>query len=167
MRLRFHILSSLAILVTLGPAPDVGAQPQSVPEFAASDMLTGAPIRLADSREKVILLDFWASWCAPCLLSLPAYERIHNDLDPDRFELIAINVDEDTNDGHDFLLEHPVSYSVLADPQGVIGIPMKVRSLPVSYLIDREGRIVETFSGFREGDEETIQRKIQELLSPP
>lgn len=80
------------------------------------------------------------------------------------FELIAINVDEDTEDGLQFLEDHPVSYPVLADPEGDIGIPYRIRTLPVSYLIDRQGRIVQSYRSFKLGDEVEIKQQIESLL---
>jgi hypothetical protein len=74
------------------------------------------------------------------------------------------NVDENTEDGLDFLLDHPVSYPMLADSQGDIGIPYKIRSLPVSYLIDQNGRIVSIHRSFRLGDEIELKQQIQSLL---
>lgn len=128
-------------------------------------MLTGENIRLADYRGKVIFLDFWASWCPPCLVSLPAYQRMYEEYGSDDWMLIAINVDEDTEDGQFFLEDNPVTYPSIADPEGDIGIPYKLRSLPVSFLIDQNGNIVERYRGFEPGDEAVIWQAIQNLLT--
>tara|TARA_B100000959_G_scaffold90987_1_gene96774 strand:+ start:33945 stop:34289 length:345 start_codon:yes stop_codon:yes gene_type:complete len=113
----------------------------------------------------VVFIDFWASWCPPCLASLPAYDKMYQELGNTEFEFIAINVDENTEDGIFFLEDHPVSYPVLADPEGDIGIPYRVRSLPVSYLLDREGRIVQSFRSYQPGDEIDIKQQIEILLA--
>jgi peroxiredoxin len=80
------------------------------------------------------------------------------------FEIIAINVDEDTADGLAFLAKHPVSYPVLADPEGQIGIPYKIRSLPRSFLVDKDGQIIASHRGFKEGDENKLKAEITGLL---
>ena len=144
---------------------------QSVPAqeqallFSGVDLKTDQQINLADYRGKVVLVDFWASWCPPCLLSLPAYEQMRNEIGTEGFEIIAINVDEDTEDGLDFLKDHPVSYPVLADPKGKIGIPYGVRTLPRSYLLDRQGRIIVKYKSFKDGDETDLKQEITTLLN--
>ncbi|MDD9891587.1 MAG: TlpA disulfide reductase family protein [Gammaproteobacteria bacterium] len=125
----------------------------------------GATLRLSDQRGKVVYLDFWASWCPPCLQSLPAYDQMYQEIGNEQFELIAINVDEDSEDGLFFLEDYPVSYPVLADPEGDIGIPYGLRSLPVSYLIDQEGRIIESYRSYSPGDEVELKQKILELIN--
>jgi peroxiredoxin len=89
---------------------------------------------------------------------------MYRELDSEDFEIIAINVDEDIMDGIAFLEDHPVSYPVLADPDGEVGIPYGVRSLPVSYLIDKEGRIVQRYRSYKSGDEILLKQLVEELL---
>jgi thiol-disulfide isomerase/thioredoxin len=90
------------------------------PPFTGQEIHGGGSISLSDYRGKVVFIDFWASWCPPCLASLPAYDKMYRELGNAEFEFIAINVDEDTEDGIFFLEDHPVSYPVLADPEGDI-----------------------------------------------
>ncbi len=151
------------ILVMFTIAPGWAADP-AIP-FTGTDLKTGETISLGDYRGKVVLVDFWASWCPPCLESLPAYERIRRELGPDVFEVIAINVDEKTEDGLRFLEDRPVSYPVLADPNGEIGKPYNVRSLPRAFLIDQEGATVKIYKRFRNGDEERMKEEIKALLN--
>lgn len=134
-------------------------------DFSAPKIAGNGQVRLSDYRGKIVFLDFWASWCPPCLASLPAYDKIYRELDSDEFEIVAINVDEDTDDGLDFLEDHPVSYLMLADPDGDVGIPYGIRSLPVSYLIDREGRIVQRYRDYKVGDEIELKQLIEELIN--
>ena len=135
------------------------------PDFAGTSIRGDATLRLSDYRGKVVFIDFWASWCPPCLVSLPAYDKMYQELGNAEFEFIAINVDEDTDNGIFFLEDHPVSYPVLADPEGDIGIPYKLRSLPVSYLLDRQGKIVQSYRSFKPGDEIEIKQQILQLLA--
>lgn len=152
----------LCLLVLL--APSVQAR-ERAPALSGVELGTGQQIRLEDYRGKVVYVDFWASWCPPCLLSLPAYEQMRRDIGTGEFEIIAVNVDENTEDGLRFLQEHPVSYPVLADPKGRIGIPWGVRTLPESFLLDREGRIVAAHRGFKSGDEIRLKRDIEALIA--
>ena len=141
----------------------VNAQ-ELAPDFEGTDIHGGSTLRLSDYRGKIVFIDFWASWCPPCLVSLPAYDKMYKELGNTEFEFIAINVDEDTEDGLVFLEDHPVSYPVLADPEGDIGIPYGIRTLPVSYLLDRDGRIVQSYRSFKLGDEITLKQEIEALL---
>lgn len=132
--------------------------------FSGPEISSGETIQLKDFRGKVVLVDFWASWCPPCLESLPAYERIYRELGNEMLEIIAVNVDENTQDGLAFLARQPVSYLVVADPEGIIGIPYGVRSLPRAFLIDQEGNIVKIYKRFKSGDGERLKVEIETLL---
>lgn len=154
----------LAPLIFLGLFSGAIFGQELAPEFEGKDIYGDSTLRLSDYRGKVVFIDFWASWCPPCLVSLPAYDKMYKELGNTEFEFIAINVDEDTEDGLDFLEDHPVSYPVLADPDGDIGIPYRIRTLPVSYLLDRDGRIVQTYRSFKLGDEVDIKQDIVSLL---
>lgn len=151
-----------ALCLTLILAQPILAQ-ESAPLFSGVAVNTGQQISLADYRGKIVMVDFWASWCPPCLKSLPAYDRMREEIGTKDFEIIAVNVDENTADGLEFLEQHPVRYPVLADPEGEIGIPYGIRSLPRSFLLDREGNIAAEFKKFKAGDEKKIRQLILKM----
>jgi len=136
----------------------------TAPILEGDDVFSGRAVRLSDYRDKVVLVDFWASWCPPCLESLPAWEALRQELGPRGFEVIAVNVDENTSDGLDFLRERRVRYPVLADPEGRIGIPWGIRTLPRYFLVDTQGNIVSDHRRFRSRDVEGLRSEILELL---
>jgi len=157
--------SKSLITVCLLMSMSFGLKAQELaPDFSAADLQTGEQINLSAYRGRVVFLDFWASWCLPCLVSLPAYQQLHSTYQSDDWIIIAVNVDEDTQDGLDFLEEIAVTYPMIADTEGDIGIPYGIRSLPVSFLIDQQGMIVRSYRGYEAGDDERIFADIQELL---
>lgn len=137
---------------------------ETAPALSGKDVNNGRTVDLAELRGKVVLVDFWASWCPPCLESLPAYEAVYRDIGGPDFEIVAVNVDEDTRDGMRFLEERPVSYPVIADPEGRIGVPWRIRSLPRTFLVDRDGRIAAEYKRFRSGDGERVRSDVLRLI---
>jgi cytochrome c biogenesis protein CcmG/thiol:disulfide interchange protein DsbE len=113
---------------------------------------------------KVIYVDFWASWCGPCRLSLPALDQISKDFDETDFRVVAISVDYVSEDALDFLDRYPVDYPVAIDTTGDLGRAFAVAGMPSGYLIDRAGRIREIHVGFRKGDEALLKKSIAALL---
>ena len=158
--MRFRSSLILFLLACIGT---VSAADQA-PDFVGLGIIDGQPLRLSDYRGKVVFIDFWASWCPPCLVSLPAYEQMRAEIGTEEFEIIAINVDEDPQNGVFFLEDHPVSYPVLKDTDGDIRIPYRVRSLPVSFLLDRDGNIIESYRSFKLGDEVELKAAIEALI---
>ena len=110
-------------------------------------------------------VDFWASWCGPCRLSLPALNRLSQEFDPKDFSVVAISVDYVDEDALDFLARYPVDYPVAIDKSGDSGRAFAVAGMPSGYLIGRDGLIREVHVGFRKGDEQVLRERIQSLLS--
>ncbi len=149
-------------LILLLMQPVLAQEP--APLFSGVTLFTNQQISLTDYRGKVVFIDFWASWCPPCVASLPAYDQMRQDIGTEQFEIIAINVDENTEDGLKFLESHPVGYPMLADPGGDIGIPYGIRTLPRSFLLNRDGQIISSYKSFKPGDENKLKQEITLLI---
>lgn len=114
---------------------------------------------------RVTYVDFWASWCGPCRLSLPALNRLSKEFDTADFGVVAISVDYVDEDALDFLKRYPVDYPVAIDKTGNSGRDFAVAGMPSGYLIGRDGLIRAVHVGFRKGDEALLREQIQSLIA--
>lgn len=156
----------LVLVATFLALTATAAEPgDQAPDLALPQLQATGEVALADHRGKVVYLDFWASWCAPCLVSMPIMNEMRNRLQAQGipFEVLAVNVDSDPEDGIDFLLDQPVDFIVLTDPEGVTPAAYSVRGMPTSYLISADGVITMKHEGFKRSDAEMIEREILAL----
>ena len=134
------------------------------PDFTLPVLGTESQRALSDSNGKVRYIDFWASWCPPCRVSIPEIVALQEELGGDRFEVIGVNVDERLEDALDFVEQYPMNYVNLSDPQGRTAETYALLGMPMSFVIDAEGRVTLVHVGFRRGDMEPIRAHIVELL---
>lgn len=143
-------------------ATEVG---QAAPQFALPTLQQGTPTNLSQFAGKVVYLDFWASWCAPCRTSFPALNKLHEKLKAQGFEVVAINLDEDKTKAEQFLKEIPVTFTVLTDAKGEWADKFVVESMPTSFIIDKQGVVQNIHHGFTAGDIGELEKKITDLLA--
>lgn len=115
-------------------------------------------------RGKVVYLDFWATWCPPCRKSMPALNRLRNELQSSGFEVVAINVDEHQSDAQKYLEKHSVDYPIIFDSTASCPKVYDLQGMPTSYLIDQYGVIQDVHIGYRQGDIKAIRAKVNTLL---
>ncbi|MDB5354255.1 MAG: Redoxin domain protein [Phycisphaerales bacterium] len=119
-------------------------------------------------KGRVILLDFWASWCRPCKESFPAMQELHKQYAGRGLTIIAVNVDEKREDMDRFLKAANVSFTVVRDPGQKLVAAADVPAMPTSFLIDRSGKIRSVHKGFvRDETMKQYQEQIQLLLKEP
>ncbi len=116
-------------------APEIGAQ---APDFALRD-LEGNEVRLSDYRGKTVLLTFWATWCGPCRLEMPAFEERYLELKDDGFTVLGLNYDEPVEDVSGFRDELGLSFPLLLDPGGSVQRLYRIRGYPSSIFVDPQG----------------------------
>lgn len=156
------LLMALFLLPFSVSAISVG---ETVPSFKAPTIDGSKSLALEEYRGKVVLIDFWASWCPPCLRSLPKYDDLRLEIGTDNFEIVAINVDENTNDARKFLQKHPVNYPIAKDPKGILPSVFGIKAVPTSYLVDKNGVIRYVHVAFKEGDIELLKVEIKKLIA--
>ncbi len=135
-------------------------------DFELQDM-DEQKIRLSDYKGKVILLNFWATWCPPCIREMPSMERLHQQVDAEGFKVIAINQMEDADQVFAFTgqLEVDPTFEILFDTTSSVSRDYAVRGLPTTYLIDKEGRIRYRAVGGREFDHAEVIKTIEQLMA--
>lgn len=123
------------------------------------------PVDLEKFKGQVVYVDFWASWCGPCVESFPFMNKLHNTLKADGLALLAVNLDEELADAKNFLAAHKADFMIVSDPDQQCAKQFAVKAMPSSYLIDRKGMIREVHLGFRPGEIESFEAKVKQLLA--
>ena len=123
--------------------------------------------KLSDSRGKVVLLNFWATWCPPCIREMPSMERLQQKLDADTFKVIAVNQMESMDDVFAFSgqLEVDPTFEILFDSDSQVSRKYAVRGLPTTYLIDKKGNIRYRAVGGREFDHPEVIKLVKQLMA--
>jgi peroxiredoxin len=124
----------------------------------------GRSFRLADHKGKVILINFWATWCPPCLEEMPAMERLWQQHRGDGFVLLAVSVDSQPGVVPPFLRDHRLSFAAGLDPSMTVANSYGVRALPSSFLVDRHGNLAALALGPRAWDNDAAHSLLEGLL---
>lgn len=128
------------------------------------DRLDGAgSIALSDFRGRVVLVNFWATWCKPCEDEMPSMDRLYRDLHPSGLELVAVSVDEDPSDVEVFRDRMSISFPIVLDPGEEIARLYQTRGYPESLLVGPDGTVLERYVGPR--DWEAYRERIRSLIA--
>jgi peroxiredoxin len=137
------------------------------PEFQLTN-LSGATQSLEHYRGKVVLLNFWATWCQPCTKEMPAMQAAHTSLQDQGFVVLAINELEDIKKVREHIIEHQHTFDVLLDPDNQVANMYGVVGLPVSVFIDKSGHVRKVVKGGLLTEQsilQTVQPLLQETIT--
>ena len=146
---------------TLRPALAQGDHPMA-PAFSVKD-LSGRTVTLADYKGKVVLLDFWATWCGPCRIEIPGFVELQDRYRLDGLALIGISIDDNPEPVRDFYREFKMNYAVALGNENLSALYGGILGLPTTFLIGRDGRIYAKHIGAT--DISVFEEEIKELLA--
>jgi peroxiredoxin len=142
-----------AALTTAAPAPD----------FTLRSM-DGQNLRLGEQRGRVVMVNFWATWCGPCRQEMPHLNRLYEKYRTSGFVLFGVNVDEDTRNAAAVATKMGLKFPVLPDADKKVSKQYDLSAMPSTVLIDRDGKVRHVHRGYREGFETMYDQQIRALL---
>ncbi len=146
--------------ITLGaaseaPPPEIG---EPAPDFTLVD-LAGEPITLSSMKGRTVLINFWATWCAPCRKEMPDMNSLYLEMKTEGFEILAINLQEGRGKAKAFADDFGLAFPILLDLKGDVGSTYRLTGLPESWFVDRNGILQERAIGPM--DEEMMREKLE------
>jgi cytochrome c biogenesis protein CcmG/thiol:disulfide interchange protein DsbE len=130
------------------------------PQFTLSD-IEGRPISLSKYRGKVVILDFWAPWCPPCRREIPDFISLQNQYASKGLQIIGIGLDQPNNVAS-FVQQHGINYPVVVGDDAIANLYGGVSGIPTTFIIDRQGNIINKFEGFT--NRTVFEEEIKKLL---
>ena len=149
------------VVASTAEALDAGAK---APEISLKD-LSGKTVDLASLAGKVVILDFWATWCAPCREEMPELQKFYTKYHAKGLEIVGISVDKGPDGIKDFISKLKVTFPVVHDEGHKVADKYAPPRMPSSYIIDKKGVVRYVHGGYRAGDAATFEKEIQELLA--
>lgn len=136
------------------------------PEFSLKD-IDGNLHRISDYKGKVVVVNFWATWCPPCRAEMPSMQRAWEQLREEDIMMLAIDVGEEEDAILEFMASYPVDFPMLLDTESTVSEAWKVKGLPTTFVVDQWGRKVYRAIGGREWDAPNLLKKVRALKQVP
>ena len=153
-----------ACAALLCTALGAAVQPDSAaPDFTLRS-LDGPNLRLAEQRGRIVLVNFWASWCGPCRQEMPQLNRLHDKYRDLGLLVLGVNVDDDVRQADALARRYQIRFPVLLDADKAVVQRYGLGAMPATVLVDRDGRVRQVHRGYREGLEHTYEQQIRELI---
>jgi len=133
------------------------------PNFTLKN-LEGKNIKLSELSGNVVLINFWASWCSPCIQEMPLLNEIHQKYKPLGFTVLGVNVEENSTNARAFLAERGVDFPILLDSKNQVSKLYDVIAMPTTVVVDRDGNMRFLHQGYKAGDEKEYRKMIKKLV---
>jgi thiol-disulfide isomerase/thioredoxin len=160
----FTQVGALLLALAVAPLSQAEALTGAAPDFTLKSNQGGQNLRLEDFRGQVVMLNFWASWCGPCRQEFPLMDEIYKKYEKLGFTILAVNVDENSDDANGFLEDVPVSFPVLYDNESRISELYQVDAMPTTVMIDRDGNKRFLHRGYKPGYEVEYAEQVKQLV---
>jgi peroxiredoxin len=154
---------SVSMLAASAIALDRGAR---APEIGMRD-LDGNEVTIASLRGRVVVVDFWASWCVPCADSMVVYQRLYETYRERGLTIVGVSQDQRVDNARAFVSRHHLSFPVVFDEGHAIAGRYAPPRMPTSYLIDRTGVVRHVHAGYRSSDAAQLESQVQALVNQP
>ena len=140
-----------------------GMEGQPAPDFALKSS-TGENMRLSEYRGDVVMINFWATWCGPCRQEMPLLAELYSRYQRVGFNLLGVNIDDDSGRAMDMMDELGVNFPVLFDSRKEVSKLYDVEAMPVTVIVDRQGTVRHVHHGYKPGYEDMYLNQIRSLL---
>jgi len=153
-----------AWLLVCGAVVAASVQPSGLaPDFTLRSM-DGTNLRLQEQRGRVVLVNFWATWCGPCRQEMPHLNKLYDKYRGAGFVLLGVNIDDDARNATDLAAKLGLKFPVLLDTDKAVSRLYDMGTMPSTVVIDRDGRVRYIHRGYRDGYEITYDEQIRALL---
>ena len=133
--------------------------------FVSTSASSAPPAELGELKGKVVLVDFWASWCVPCRHSFPWMNQMQQKYGAQGLQIIGVNLDDDKSAADKFLKETPAKFTLRFDPAGTLARKFDVQTMPSSYVLDSSGNVIAKHFGFKLGEADAYEAQIRAALA--
>ena len=163
MKVRKTVIGLVFGLFAAATLASSGMEGQQAPDFALKSS-TGENLRLSEYRGDVVMINFWATWCGPCRQEMPLLDELYSRYQRVGFNLLGVNIDDDSGRAMKMIRELGVNFPVLFDASKVVSELYEVQAMPVTVIVDRLGTVRYVHHGYKPGYEDKCLDQIRSLL---
>ena len=161
--LKILLLGAMLVIFTASGLASSSLEGQTAPDFVLRSA-SGDNLRLSEFRGDVVMINFWATWCGPCRQEMPLLDDLYGRYQRVGFNLLGVNIDDDSRRAMQMVEELGVSFPVLFDESKEVSKLYKVDAMPVTILVDRTGTVRHVHHGYKPGYEDKYLTEIRSLL---
>ena len=163
MKIKNCLLGLIFSVLAATSLASSGLVGQLAPDFVLKSA-SGDNLRLSEFRGDVVMINFWATWCGPCRQEMPLLDELYSQYQRVGFNLLGVNIDDDSGKAMNMIAELGVSFPVLFDTHKVVSKLYAVDAMPVTILVDRSGMVRHVHHGYKPGYEQDYLNEIRSLL---